>query len=175
MDLTEAAFNDPVSFAQWAFDAYLVPAYEVDAQRLSPTEEEIERWMISARDLVLCRCEFPLMAATGLAVTVAKNLPFEYYKTFTDALCGRLIRMLYGHFAAAFVKDAKDTLELYIIELESKDIELFAARYTGRVFPNSPHSNDILEAQLWQRAMDVMLHSMQASREAMIKLLAARS
>ena len=170
MELTEELLADPVQFAQWATDTYLIPTYNLDAQTLCPSEAEIVQWEITEHEIALCRCEFPLMAAAGVAVTVAKTLPFEYYNTFISALCGRMIGMLYGHYSAAFVKDAKDNIELYIAHLEGQNMVAFASRYTERVFDGNPNESEIFAAQLWQRAMDVLLQAMNASRESLVNL-----
>lgn len=170
MDLTRDVLNDPVAFAQWATDTYLVPTYKLDARPLCPSEAEIAQWDISEHETSLCLCEFPLMAATGLAVTVAKNMSFEYYNNFISGLCGRLVRMLYGHYSSVFIKDAKDIIESYIVDLESGSMVAFASRYTERVFGSNSHESDIFAAQLWQRAADVMLQTMGASRESIVAL-----
>ena len=172
MELTEELLSDPVQFAQWATDTFLIPTYELETQTLCPSEAEITQWEISGQEIALCRCEFPLMAATGVAVTVAKNLSFEYYNLFISAVSGRLVKMLYGHYSAAFVKDAKDNIELYIVLLESQDMVAFARRYTERVFDGNTYESEIFDAKLWQRAMDVMLQTMGASRESIVRLLA---
>ena len=170
MELTEELLADPVRFAQWATDTYLIPTYQLDAQTLCPSETEIAQLGINEHEISLCRCEFPLMAATGLAVTVAKNFSFEYYNTFVAALCGRMVGMLYGHYSAAFVKDAKDNIELYIAHLEGQNMVAFASRYTERIFNGNPNESEIFAAQLWQRGMDVLLQTMNASRESIVGL-----
>ena len=135
---------DPIQFAQWATDSYLVPTYHEAAEAHRLAESDIARWGITESELALYRCELPLMAATGVTVTVAKNLWYEYYNTFIEALCGRLVRMLYGHYSAAFVKDARDNIELYVAHLESKVEPGAAGLFIDRVFGGNPNKGQLL-------------------------------
>ncbi len=171
MEITKELLADPVQFAQWVTETYVVPTYELEMASLGPSAAETATWEISLQEVALCRFEFPLMAAAGVTVTVTKNLTFEYYCTFISALCGRLAGVLYGHYGSVLVNDAKRSIEQYVAHLESQNIQGFASYYTDRIFGDNAHKADIFEAKLWQRAMDVLLQTMAASRESIVTLL----
>lgn len=169
MTLTSEMVVDPVQFAQWAMDTYVGPTYEVETNKLCPSETEIAQWEITYNEIALWRCEIPLMAATGVAITVAKNLSYEYYEAFVRALCGRLVRMLYGHYSTAYIKDVRDTIELYVSYLESGD-DAFPFYYLKRIFSDNTHQEEMIQAQLWRRAADVLMQTLAASRQALVEV-----
>lgn len=173
MSLTKEVMADPVQFAQWATDRYLVPAYEEAARGHRLAESDIAQWDVTESELALYRCEIPLMAAAGVAVTVAKNLWYEYYTTFIEALSGRLVHMLYGHYGAAFVKDARDNIELYIAHLESKLEPGAAGLFVDRVFSTNSHKEQLLHDGFWKPGMDALLKALQESRQSVAELMEA--
>ncbi len=174
MELNQSILLDPILFAEWATETYLIPTYTLDVPSLLPSEEEIQVWDISDREIALCRCELALMAASGVAVTVTKNMPFEFYNAFVNALSGRLVKMLYGHYSASFVKDARDNIELYICYLEGQSMYEFSSHYMRRIFGSNPKISEMTFVKnLWQRPADVLLQTLGASREAIVNFLAA--
>lgn len=175
MNLTKDVMADPVQFAQWATDRYLVSAYEEASQGRRLAESDIARWDVTDSELALYRCEVPLMAAAGVAVTVTKNLWYEYYTTFIEALSGRLVHMLYGHYSTAFVKDARDNIELYIAHLESKLEPGAAGLFIDRVFSTNPHKEQLLHDGFWKPGMDALLRALQESRQSLAELMEAAS
>lgn len=175
MNLTRELMADPVQFAQWATDNYLAPAYEGAEKHGRLAESDIARWSISESELALYRCELPLMAAAGVTVTVAKNLWYEYYSTFIEALCGRLVHMLYGHYSAAFIRDARETIELYIVHLESKVEPGAAGLFVERIFGSNPNRAQLLHDGFWKPGMDALLQTLHDSRQSLAELMDAAS
>ena len=169
MGLTRELMADPAQFAQWAIDTYVAPAYEADCRPLA--EADVDKWGITDAEVVLFRCELPLMAAAGVSVTVAKNLWYEYYTTFITALCGRLVHLLYGHYSAAFVKDARDNIELYVAHLESKLEPGAAGLFVERVFGQNTNKAELLYNGFWKPGMDALLQALQDSRQSVAELL----
>ncbi|MGH2510379.1 MAG: hypothetical protein ACRDHZ_23635 [Ktedonobacteraceae bacterium] len=175
MNLTRELMADPVQFAQWATDNYLAPAYEGAEKSRALAGPDVARWNISESELALYRCELPLMAAAGVTVTVAKNLWYEYYSAFIEALCGRLVHMLYGHYSAAFTKDARDNIELYITHLESKVEPGAAGLFIERVFGSNQNKGQLLHDGFWKPGMDELLQALHDSRQTLAKLMDAAS
>ncbi|HEU0277129.1 MAG TPA: hypothetical protein VFQ95_04850 [Rhodanobacteraceae bacterium] len=175
MSLTRELVADPVQFAQWATDNYLAPVYQRAQGSSELAKSDVARWNISQSELALYRCELPLMAAAGVTVTVAKNLWYEYYNSFLNALCGRLVHMLYGHYSEAFVKDARDNIELYIAHLESKVEPGAAGLFIERVFGANPSKAQLLHDEFWKPGMDALLQTLHESRQSLAEILDAAS
>lgn len=175
MNLTKDLLADPTQFAQWATDNYLAPAYQEAETACRLADADVARWAITDSELVLYRCELPLMAAAGVTVTVAKNLWYEYYTAFIEALCGRLVHMLYGHYSAAFVKDARDSIESYIASLESKVAPGAAGLFIDRVFGANPNKQQLLHDGFWKAGMDALLQTLHDSRQSVATIIGAAS
>ncbi|OOG61642.1 hypothetical protein B0E46_16985 [Rhodanobacter sp. B04] len=170
MSSLEALVNDPVEFAQWALGAYVSPAYGTAIEAEGKTRSELS---LSESELALFRCEVALMAAAGVATTVAKNFSYEFYKAFAAALSGRVVHLLYCHYSDAYVTDARNAMELYITHLES-GLEPGAAGYfIDRVFAQNPRKPELLYHGAWKPGMDALLHALGDSRQALVRVLGA--
>ena len=166
----EAPIDDPVQFAQWALDTYVAPAY---SSGIAAENAALAEWSLSDSELALFRCEVALMAAAGVSTTVAKNFSYEFYKPFAAALCGRLVRLLYGHYSEAYVSDAWDSMELYVAHLESGLEPGAAGFFVDRVFAQNPRKPDLLYHGAWKPGMDALLHALGDSRQALLHALQA--
>ena len=175
MSLTKELLADPVEFAQWAADSYLAPAYEQATKDHGLADSDVARWGISASELALYRCEIPLMAAAGVTSTVVSNLWYEYYQSFVEALSGRLVHMLYGHYSATFVKDAKDNIELYIAHLKSGLEPGAAGLFIDRVFGANPNKRQLLHDGFWKPGMDALLKTLHESRQSVADIVGTKS
>ncbi|MEG3997922.1 hypothetical protein [Microcoleus sp. SVA1B1] len=169
MTSLEAFIDDPIQFAQWALDIYVAPAYSSAME----AEAVMLEWSLSDSELALFRCEIALMAAAGVSTTVAKNFPYEFYKPFATALCGRLVRLLYGHYSEAYVSDARNSMELYIAHLESGLEPGAAGFFVDRVFAQNARKPDLLYHGAWKPGMDALLHALGDSRNALVQALRA--
>ena len=165
MTSLEALIDDPIQFAQWALDTYVAPAY---SSEIAAEGAMLDEWSLSDSELALFRCEIVLMAAAGVTTTVAKNYPHEFYKPFVTALCGRLVRLLYGHYSAAYVSDAQNSIELYIAHLESGLEPGAAGLFVDRVFAQNARKPDLLYHGAWKPGMDALLHALSDSRRALV-------
>ena len=170
MSSIEALVRDPVEFAQWALGVYVSPAYESAIEAEAKTSSDFS---LNDSELALFRCEVALMAAAGVATTVAKNFSYEFYKAFAAALSGRVVHLLYGHYSESYVNDARNAMELYISHLES-GLEPGAAGYfVDRVFVQSSRKSELLYHGAWKPGMDALLHALGESRKALVQLLAS--
>ena len=169
MEPVEELIGDPVQFAQWALDTYVAPAYSSDIDAAAGVE--LAQWSLSDAEIALFRCELALMAAAGVSTTVAKNFSYEFYKSFANALCGRLVRLLYGHFSEAFVTDARQSMELYVVHLESGLEPGAAGFFVNRVFAENPRKGDLLYNGLWKPGMEALLHALGDSRQVLVQAL----
>lgn len=164
----EALIDDPAQFAQWALDTYVAPAY---SSGIAAEDAMHAEWSLSDSELALFRCEVALMAAAGVSTTVAKNFSYEFYRPFATALCGRLVRLLYGHYSEAYVSDARNSMELYIAHLESGLEPGAAGFFVDRVFAQNPRKADLLYGAAWKPGMDALLHALGDSRRALVRAL----
>lgn len=163
-------FHDPVKLADFTVEP--LKSYLDNKDQLPlPTPEEIEQWSLSEMELDRCAREFVLMGAVGVAVTVMKNKPFEFYADFLRALAGRLSNLMFGHSSLAGSEELIHTLEKYIGYLENNMVE-FSHLYTNRVFGANQHEVAIVVAGLWRRAFDLMIATMKASKEYFIGCMA---
>lgn len=163
-------FNDPVKFA--ALSAESLKSYLENRDQLPlPTPEEIEQWSLSDHELELCAKEFVLMGAIGIAVTVMKNKPFEYYSEFIRALAGRLSSPVFGFSSLTGSEELIRVIEKYIEHLETSMVE-FSHMYTKRVFGGNQHEVEIIVANLWKRAFDLMIATMGTSKQFFIECMA---
>jgi hypothetical protein len=166
----KALIDDPTNFAQWALDTYVTPAYGSGIEADGAMREE---WSLSDSEAALFRCEIALMAAAGVSTTVAKNFSYEFYNSFATALCGRLVRLLYGHYSEAYICDARNGMELYITHLESGLEPGAAGFFVDRVFTSSARKPDLLYHGAWKPGMDALLSALGDSRRALIQALAS--
>ena len=162
-DESLAIFNDPVRLADFSMEP-LKSYVEKRDQLPLPTPEEIEQWSLNDQELDRCAKEFVLMGAIGIAVTVVKNKPFEFYSEFIRALAGRLSVPVFGFSSLTGSEELIRVIEIYIEDLENNVAE-FPHMYTNRVFGGNRHEADIFVAGLWQRAFDLMMSTMGASKE----------
>jgi hypothetical protein len=158
-----AIFNDPVKLADFSMEP--LKSYLQNRDQLPlPTPEEIEQWSLSDQELDRCAKEFVLMGAVGIAVTVLKNKPFEFYSEFIRALAGRLSAPVFGFSSLTGSEELIRIIEKYNEHLENSMVE-FSHMYTNRVFGGNQHEVEIIVAGLWQRAFDLMMSTMGASKE----------
>jgi hypothetical protein len=170
VDESLSIFNDPVKLA--AFSVEPLKSYlENEDQLPLPTPEEIERWSLSEQELDRCAKEFVLMGAVGIAVTVMKNKPFEFYSEFIRALAGRLSSPMFGYSSVTGSEELIRVIEKYIEYLENSMVE-FSHLYTNRVFGGNQHEVAIIVAGLWRRAFDLMMATMGTSKQYFIGCMA---
>lgn len=170
VDESPVIFNDPVKLA--AFSLEPLKSYLENRDQLPlPTSEEIEQWSLSEQELDRCAKEFVLMGAIGVAVTVMKNKPFEFYSEFIRALAGRLSSPLFGFSSLTGSEELIRVMEKYIEYLENNMVE-FSHMYTNRVFGGNPHEVAIIVAGLWKRAFDLIMATMGASKQYFIGCMA---
>lgn len=170
MDESLAIFNDPVKLA--AFSLEPLKSYLENKDQLPlPTSEEIEQWSLSEQELDRCAKEFVLMGAIGVAVTVMKNKPFEFYSEFIRALAGRLSSPIFGFSSLTGSEELIRVIEKYIEYLENSMVE-FSHLYTNRVFGGNQHEVAIIVAGVWQRAFELMMSTMRASKDYFIGCMA---
>lgn len=165
-----ANFNDPVKLA--AFNMEQLKSYLENKDQLPlPTSEEIGRWSLSEQELDRCAKEFVLMGAIGIAVTVMKNKPFEFYSEFIRALAGRLSSPMFGFVSLTGSEELIHVIEKYIEYLETSMVE-FSHMYTNRVFDGNQHEVAIIVAGLWRRAFDLIMATMDVSKQYFIGCMA---
>lgn len=170
MNESLAIFNDPVKLA--AFSVEPLKSYLENRDQLPlPTSEEIEQWSLSDQELDRCAKEFVLMGAIGIAVTVMKNKPFEFYSEFIRALAGRLSSPVFGFSSLTGSEELIRVIEKYIEYLETSMVE-FSHMYTNRVFGGNQHEVAIIVADLWKRAFDLMIATMCSSKQFFIGCMA---
>lgn len=163
-------FNDPVKLA--AFSVESLKSYLENRDQLPlPTSEEIEHWSLSDQELDRCAKEFVLMGAIGIAVTVMKNKPFEFYSEFIRALAGRLSSPVFGFSSLTGSEELIRVIEKYIEYLETSMVE-FSHMYTKRVFGGNQHEVAIIVADLWKPAFDLMMATMGSSKQFFIGCIA---
>jgi len=165
-----AIFNDPVKLA--AFSVEPLKSYLEDRDQLPlPTSEEIKQWSLSEQELDRCAKEFVLMGAIGIAVTVMRNKPFEFYSEFIRAVARRLSIPLFGFSSLTGSEELVRVIEKYIENLENNMVD-FSHMYTIRVFGGNQHEVAIIVAGLWKRAFDFMMATMRASKQYFIECMA---
>jgi hypothetical protein len=163
MGAVNSEFYDPVKLADLVVQP--LKSYLEDRDKLPmPSPEEIERWSLSESELDRCAKEFVLMGAIGSTVTLMKNKPFEFYSAFIRALTPRLSQLMFGHQSITLSEELILVIEKYINHLENSMVE-FNYFYTDRVFSDNPQKVEILSADVWKRAFDLMIETMAASKQ----------
>lgn len=164
-------FRDPVLLADYFCEAWLKSLAQNTDQLPLPTQAEMEKWSITDSDLRHFTQEFVILAAVGATVTVMKNKPFEYYTAFVRALAGRTSMLIFGHYSINASDAIVNAIEKYIADLETSMVE-FSYTYTGRAFPGNPNQVEIIVADIWKRAFDVAMETMNASKQFFIACMA---
>ena len=170
MGALNSQFYDPVKLADLVVEP--LKSYLKDRDKLPmPSPEEIAQWSLSESELDRCAKEFVLMGAIGSTVTVMKNKPFEFYSAFIRALAPRLSQRMFGYQSITSSEELIQVIEKYIHALEERTIN-FPYFYTERVFGGNPKEADICFAEVWKRAFDLMMATMEASRNYFLECMA---
>ena len=169
--MPDSIFHDPTRLAELTVEP--LKSYLAERDKLPlPTAEEIARWDLSESELDRCAKEFVLMAAIGTTVTVMRNKPAAFYEAFVRAMTPMLAAVMLGRPSVTEGQMLIGVIEQYIAHLED-DIVEFSYMYTDRVFPGNPHKVAIISTNVWKRAFDLMMLTMNASKQYFIQCMAA--
>lgn len=157
-------FYDPIDLAEFIIKGYK-NAPDLRNKLPLPSAEEIERWAITEPELERCADEFYILMVVGDTVIVKRNKSFEFYSSFLRLLTPRLADMLYGQQTITASEGLIKVIERYIELLDTEQMVEFACTYTERVFGGNPHESAIFAADLWNRAFDMMIKTMGATKE----------